>query len=239
MLRAFGPLDGSLGNQEIADRTGLPKATVSRITHTLTTLGYLDYLPRLARYAIAPPVLALGHACVRNAGVRRLSLPHMQELAEAIDASVALGARDRLTMIYLDVARGSQTVAFSLDPGARVEIYKTAMGAAFLHALPERDRSFLLQAIAKATGKEWPHWDAQLRTAFAEIDQHGFCIFEGTYDRAMNGVGAALVQPDGAVHAYSCSAPAFQFGRTRILDEIGPRLGLMTKAIANEAAAAR
>jgi DNA-binding IclR family transcriptional regulator len=64
VLRAFQPEDGSLGNQELAARTGLPKPTVSRITHTLTMLGYLDYDARHARYMIAPAVLSLGHACV-------------------------------------------------------------------------------------------------------------------------------------------------------------------------------
>ena len=31
-----------LGNREIADRTGLPKATISRLTYTLVLLGYLS-----------------------------------------------------------------------------------------------------------------------------------------------------------------------------------------------------
>ena len=33
---------GMLGNREISDRTRLPKATVSRLTYTLTLLGYLS-----------------------------------------------------------------------------------------------------------------------------------------------------------------------------------------------------
>jgi hypothetical protein len=43
ILRVFTPNDGLLGNQEIAQRSGLPKATVSRLTYTLRRLGYLDY----------------------------------------------------------------------------------------------------------------------------------------------------------------------------------------------------
>ena len=42
LLRAFGPADRALTNRELCDRTGLPKATVSRMTHTLTLLGYLS-----------------------------------------------------------------------------------------------------------------------------------------------------------------------------------------------------
>ena len=41
VLRAFTPSEGLLGNQEIAARTGLPKATVSRLTYTLTMLADL------------------------------------------------------------------------------------------------------------------------------------------------------------------------------------------------------
>jgi DNA-binding IclR family transcriptional regulator len=231
VLRAFQPGDGPLGNQELAARTGLPKPTVSRITHTLTTLGYLEYIPRLSRYAIAPAVLALGHQCVVSTDIKRVARPHMLELAEYADATVALGARDRLSMIYVDVARGSRTVAFSLDAGAHVPMRNTAMGAAYLWALPQAERDFLLDAIAKASAGEWPATRRQLQAAFKAIEASGFCVFEGTYERAMNGVGAALVRPDGSVSAFSCSAPVFQFSRERLTADIGPRLVAMCGAI--------
>ncbi|HEU0221229.1 MAG TPA: helix-turn-helix domain-containing protein, partial [Paracoccaceae bacterium] len=46
VLGAFRMKDGALGNSEIAARTGMPAATVSRITPTLTRLGYLTFHPR-------------------------------------------------------------------------------------------------------------------------------------------------------------------------------------------------
>ena len=49
LLRAFSFDDSFLGNQEIAARTGLPKPTISRLTHTLTKLGYLNYSERLGK----------------------------------------------------------------------------------------------------------------------------------------------------------------------------------------------
>jgi DNA-binding IclR family transcriptional regulator len=42
VLRAFRPDDGPLGNHALAERTGLPRSTVSRLTYTLTSLGYLS-----------------------------------------------------------------------------------------------------------------------------------------------------------------------------------------------------
>ncbi len=231
VLRAFEPSDGPLGNQELAERTGLPKPTVSRITHTLTTLGYLDYIPRLSRYAIAPAVLSLGHSCVTSAGMKTVARPHMQDLAEYADATVALGARDRLSMIYLDVARGSRTVAFSLDPGARIPLYNTAMGAAFLSVLPTKERDFLMDAIAKSVGSEWSTIKRRLESAFRSLDETGFCLFSGTYERAMNGLGSAIVQSNGTVSAFSCSVPAFQHSHERLLEDLGPRLVTMCNQI--------
>src|SRR3981081_3314358 len=73
VLRAFHPNDGLLGNQEIAARTNLPKPTVSRLTYTLTKLGYLTPVPRFERDQLAPPAMALGYAPLANLGVRHLS----------------------------------------------------------------------------------------------------------------------------------------------------------------------
>ena len=47
VLRCFTPLEPLLGNKEISVRTGLPKPTVSRLTYTLTKLGYLRHNMRL------------------------------------------------------------------------------------------------------------------------------------------------------------------------------------------------
>ena len=231
VLRAFAPEDGPLGNQELAERTGLPKPTISRITHTLTKLGYLDYVPRLSRYRIGAAVLSLGHACVTNAGIGQAARPHMQDLAEFADASVAMGARDRLNMVYLEVARGSQTVTFTLDVGARIPLHRTAMGAAYLSAIPEKERELLMRAIARAYPDAWATIDQRLRKAFDDIAGDGFCVLEGTYEKAMNSVGTVIVQGDGRVHAFTCSAPAFQFSGKRLRDDIGPRLVAMRDAV--------
>src|SRR5690242_20913069 len=92
VLRAFRPNDGLLGNQEIAARTGLPKPTVSRLTYTLTKLGYLVHSERLGKYRLGTPVLSLGYAVLGAAGIHQAARPLMQALADSIDASVSLGS---------------------------------------------------------------------------------------------------------------------------------------------------
>ena len=87
VLRAFRPNDGLLGNQEIAARTNLPKPTISRLTYTLTKLGYLTPVPRFEKYQLAPAAMALGYAALANLGVRSLSEPFRDELMRQVSGS--------------------------------------------------------------------------------------------------------------------------------------------------------
>ena len=225
VLRAFRPGDGMLGNQELAERTKLPKPTISRLVHTLTTLGYLEYNARHEKYSLGTPVLALGFAFLSNIGIRSIARPHMQELADFANASVALGGRDRLQMTYLELARGSMTVSLRLDVGARIPIQKSALGMSFLYGLPEAERDFLLEAICRAEGSNWPKVRKILNAAFKELERDGFCVSLGNFERTINGVGAPLMSPDGStVYALNCSGPAFQLKESVLRESIGPRL---------------
>src|SRR2546421_480648 len=58
VLRCFEGHEARLGNLEISNRCGLPRSTVSRLTHTLTRMGQLVYLPRDQKYRIGPSAVA-------------------------------------------------------------------------------------------------------------------------------------------------------------------------------------
>jgi DNA-binding IclR family transcriptional regulator len=157
VLRAFRPSDGLLGNQEIAARTNLPKPTISRLTYTLTKLGYLTPVPRFEKYQLAPAAMALGYSALANMGIRHLSDPYRDQLMRETGGAVAIGARDRLSMIYFGQSRSELTVGVLLDVGSKVPIATTAMGRAYLWALPEDERTELLREIREHVGPQnWP-----------------------------------------------------------------------------------
>src|ERR1700716_2091280 len=126
VLRAFHPNDGLLGNQELAARTNLPKPTISRLTYTLSKLGYLTPVPRFEKYQLAPAAMALGYAALANLGVRHLSEPFREEVMRETGGAVAIGGRDRHNMIYFGQRRYGLTLGGQLDGGSRVPIGPTA-----------------------------------------------------------------------------------------------------------------
>lgn len=232
VLRAFRPNDGLLGNQEIAARTNLPKPTISRLTYTLTKLGYLTQVPRFEKYQLAPAAMALGYAALANMGVRHLSDPYRDQLMRETGGAVAIGARDRLNMIYFGQSRSELTVGVLLDVGSRVPIATSAMGRAYLWALPEDERAELLQDIKEHVGNRWPKIRDGIERAGETVAKHGFAMSAGEWHNDIHAVGVALKLNDGTgPYAFNCGAPAFKFSEELLLNEIGPRLVAMVRNI--------
>src|SRR5438445_13655575 len=72
VLRCFEGREARLGNLEISNRCGLPRSTVSRLTHTLTRLGQLVYLPRDQKYRIGPRAVAMSTSRMTGRQLRDL-----------------------------------------------------------------------------------------------------------------------------------------------------------------------
>ena len=232
VLRAFQPNDGLLGNQEIALRTNLPKPTVSRLTYTLTKLGYLTPVPRFEKYQLAPSAMALGYAALANLGLRHLSEPFREDVMRATGGAVAVGGRDRHSMIYFGQSRNGLTLGVQLDVGSRIPIATTAMGRAYIWALPLDDRAVLLRELREHYGGRWPKLRDGIERSGETVAKHGFAISAGEWQADVAAVGVALMLNDGTgPYAFNCGAPAFRFTEDRLRNDIGPRLVTMVRNI--------
>ncbi|HEY4204978.1 MAG TPA: IclR family transcriptional regulator [Xanthobacteraceae bacterium] len=232
VLRAFRPNDGLLGNQEIAARTNLPKPTVSRLTYTLTKLGYLTQVPKFEKYQLAPAAMSLGYAALANLGVQHLSESFREEVMRATGGAVAVGARDRLSMIYFGQSRSGLALGVQLDVGSKVPIATTAMGRAYLWALPDDERTLLLRELREHYGTRWARIRDGIERAGELIAKHGFAISVGEWQDDVHAAGVALTLNDGTgPYAFNCGAPAFRFTEDRLLNDIGPRLVTMVRNI--------
>jgi DNA-binding IclR family transcriptional regulator len=232
VLRAFQPNDGLLGNQEIAARTKLPKPTVSRLTYTLTKLGYLTPVPRFEKYQLTPSAMALGYAALANLGVRHLSEPFREEVMRETGGAVAVGGRDRHSMIYFGQSRNGLTLGVQLDVGSRIPIATTAMGRAYFWALSPDDRANLTRELREHYGSRWPKMRDGIERSGESVAKYGFAISAGDWQDEISAAGVALKLNDGTgPYAFNCGAPAFRFTEDRLRSDIGPRLLAMVRNI--------
>ena len=227
VLRCFRASERYLGNQDFAARTALPKPTISRLTHTLTRLGYLEYSPALAKYSLGAAVLSLSYPYLAALDVRQVAQPLMQELADYAQATVSLGARDgKEHMIFLEICQGSQMFRMHMAVGQRVPHGTTAMGRAYLAALPDEARDEIIEQYRQLTSTaEWPMVSDGIQQAALDYAKYGFCFSLGEWNKEVWAVGTPMVSNDGAhVLAFNVSGPVFAMDRERLIKDIGPRL---------------
>ncbi|UIF89945.1 IclR family transcriptional regulator [Cupriavidus sp. UYPR2.512] len=175
ILRAFRPGSEILGNSELAERTGLPRSTVSRLTQSLVETGFLQYDAGLRAYRLGVPVLSLAHAMRGGAAVLQVAAPFMRKLAEGEHLNVGLAMADRDEMVYLESIRYSRRASLrSVVAGQRVPMALTSLGRAWLAVAPESDRAALMADFST----RFAHWrtvEAEIRQAIAHVQRHGWC----------------------------------------------------------------
>lgn len=97
----------------------------------------------------------------RNLTVRSTAHRYMEEMSQYAQAPVALAARDRLNMLYLDVVQTNSKIRRPI--GSTLPLYSSSMGRACLAATPEFERKRLLEAIQKKHPEEWPQIETMLK----------------------------------------------------------------------------
>src|SRR6516164_7077340 len=118
VLRCFEGHEARLGNLEISNRCGLPRSTVSRLTHTLTRMGQLVYLPRDQKYRIGPSAVAMSTSMMKGLQLRNLIRLRLQDVADRLPGTVGFVIPDRFHLVYLEYARAAMRLGCMKRPAA-------------------------------------------------------------------------------------------------------------------------
>lgn len=231
VLNAFRPGDDALGNAELAERTSLPKPTISRLTYTLARCGYLDFSPRHRLYTLGVGVAALGNVALAAMDVRKLARPLMADLARRSTFNVGLGTRDNHLMIYTDASEGEALVGLRLYAGSRIPIMTSAMGRAYLAALPEAERAQLMSELKPLYGAEWHSLQGSMMQALRDLHTYGYCVSVGEWQKDIHGVAAPILSASGRIFAVNLGGPAHLLPEEVLRKELGPRVCEIARSV--------
>lgn len=215
----------SLGNAELAEITGLSKATVSRITYTLSSLGFVDYIEKLGRYRIGAGGIALGYSSLSGCVVQHVARSLMRELAEYSELAVAVGTRAGLSMVYLGSERSGDLLSLRLSEGSMIPIESTAIGHAYLAGLGEESRVELLRAIRESAPERMRESRLQIEQNLKLCSERGYTIVRGLWHPHVNAVGVPFNPTDGTpTLAFTCGGLSYYATEERLHEDIAPRL---------------
>ncbi|MDR5752389.1 MULTISPECIES: IclR family transcriptional regulator [unclassified Caballeronia] len=234
VLRAFRAERVSLSNADLVRRTGLSKATVSRITTTLIRIGFLRRVTGGPRFELSTGALSIGHAYLEANAMARIVNPFLQKLADKLGLSVALAVPDHLDMLYIAYRSSAKIATLRLGVGTLLPMESTSVGRAYLYALPESERRKLIKAILASPGKDTDLVRQGLETAFADLGSSGVCMAVGEYQR--NAYGIALPLRLGrakTLMALNCGAVEMEPDMTAIRKRAIPQLQAAASALSD------
>lgn len=227
LLRCFRDGEFTLTNSDFSDRTGLPKATISRLTHTLCALDYLVADPRAGTYRLSAGVLHLGFSVLSAIDVQDLAQQHMQELRDGPNSyiTVALGEQHKLDVVYVATSSSREGVSLVARVGSRLPIFLSAIGQAILIGMDEDAR----EAVFDIAGREGAEVEKEGRARFAEAksiyESKGFCTGYGHWRKDVNGIAVPVFSMSGAqVYGLNVGGPSFRVKPKQLESVYGPRL---------------
>jgi DNA-binding IclR family transcriptional regulator len=228
VLRCFEGHEARLGNLEISNRCGLPRSTVSRLTHTLTRMGQLVYLPRDQKYRIGPSAVAMSTSMTRGLQLRNLIRQRLQDVAEQLPGTVGFVIPDQFHLVYLEFGRAANALGLHETTGSRISMASTAAGHAYVAALePEVGDALLVEME-----REMPEAAQALRPRLAanrlHLKEHGYVAACGLWSAHINGLALPLWSPQYQTYVVlTIGLLSAMYDETRLHDEVaGPMLEL-------------
>lgn len=243
-LQVLAAFDGEfeLGNQELGVRTGLPPATITRLTHTLMALGYLRRSPTTRKYIASVGLLGPSISIRKHLAVQSVTRPHMERLARATDSTVILGVRDRLSMLFLDVIRPVSTgLTVNTDTGSTVPIATTSAGLAYMVTAPLSEQTSLLEELrAQHTDDEWIDIRQAIERANLSYRRKGFVVRIRSRSQEVSSVSVPLIIGKAHVeYVFTCAGPTRTFTHRKLNDTLGPLLVEMNEQVRDKLSLAK
>jgi IclR family pca regulon transcriptional regulator len=139
VLTAFGEGRSALTLTEVAQATGLARATARRALITYEHLGLVRATDRF--FELTPRVLGLGFPPLSRTTLPEIAGPRMAELAARVHESTSLSVLSGTDIQYTARVATSRIMSVNLTVGTRLPAYATSMGRVLLADLPEPDRT--------------------------------------------------------------------------------------------------
>jgi len=235
VLRCFSEEQPALGYADIARMTGIPRPTVNRLVATLHANGMLKPALAADRFMLGPAVVTLARVFLASLDVRAVARPKMQAMAEAVGASVYLAVRDGMEMVLIEACRPrSSILSPRLDVGSRAPIPNSALGRAYLSALPEPARTQLVDSLRLLRGPEWDRVGPAMERAVDEAQRLGYCLSLGEFHQEINSVSVPLVGPGDEIMALNCGGAGYVFTEERLRQDFAPSLRGIAQDIARD-----
>ncbi|MFV8382375.1 IclR family transcriptional regulator domain-containing protein [Corynebacterium hindlerae] len=200
VIRSFGTERPRQTLSEVAEETGLARATARRFLHTLVTLGYAD--TDGSTFWLTPRILELGFSYLSALELPSIAQPRLEQLSRSIKESSSLSVLDGTDIVYVNRVPVRKIMTVSITIGTRFPAFATSMGRVLLADLPESElEEYWANADLSSLTPQTITAREKLNSQLQAVRDQGFAIVDQELEPGLRSVAAPIYSPAGKVIA--------------------------------------
>ncbi|MBA2813886.1 IclR family transcriptional regulator [Streptomyces sp. KM273126] len=207
---------------DLAGAASTSRSTVYRLAHRLEAWGMLQPHHEPGRWVVGPEALRLGLSVLQRSQVAHVAPEPLRHLADLTQETTGLAVRLDRTMVFVHRQPGPRPSPVSARVGAVRPLHCTAVGKAWLAALPAEELGDVL--LGHPLEKHTPatlNSRSVLERDLALVRRRGWSLDNGEVNTATAACGAVVLDGQGRpIAAISASGPIGRVARRA--EQIGP-----------------
>lgn len=210
---------GELSIGDLSERLDMDKATVHRLISTVREVGFVCQNPDNKKYSNSLKLLAMGNRVVDKTGIKHVSRPIVEELAEKTGETINVGIHVGNKIIYIDKLESSSTIKVGLGIGVSVPSYCSGLGKAMLAFTAEEELTQILDGISFKKYTDSSITDRSMMLGeLRKTRARGYSVDDEEYVIGLICIAAPIFDYHGnPVAAISVSSPKYRFDQSRHL----------------------
>ena len=218
---------------DVAQSTGLTRASVRRLLLTLTATRYVKQEGR--RFMLTPKVMELGYAYLNSQPITSVAAPYVEQLVESVHESCSIAVLDETEIVYVVRVHTHKIMRANLSVGSRLPAPWTSMGRVLLAGLPDKELSETISQADKIKFTDHTLMDDEkLYEEIVRVRKQGWCVVDQELEYGLISIAAPIKSRQGkSVAALNISSRAAPGQRDFMRRELLPQL-LQTAAKISE-----
>lgn len=200
VIESFNAENPRMAIRDVAEATGLDRATARRCLLTLRSLGYADYDGK--HFSLTPRVLRLGMGALSALPLPRMVQPWLDQLSEQIGQSCSAAILDEMDIVFVARAAQRRIMSIGLMVGSRLPAHCTSMGRVLLAALPETKSREIIEAsdLTPRTANSLT-LPADIVRAIAQVRVQGYAIVDQEVEIGLRTMAVPILNEQSRVVA--------------------------------------
>ena len=200
VITAFSAESATMTLTEVAERTGLTRATARRFLLTLETLGYVRNSGK--DFSLTPKVMELGFSYLSSLGLPGIISPRLAELSAGLHESASSAVLEGNEIVYIARSAGRKIMQVQITVGTRFPAYATSMGRVLLAGMPEKEALAVIEGSSPRSLT--PSTKTSLKELAAEVElvrSLGYSFVDQELEPGLRSLAVPIHGTNGAVAA--------------------------------------